>query len=87
MIDHAIENSGYSYRSKSLDDWSDSLDDMQSAWREFIEDHRQALREGKRIKLARPPLRGEISMFPPAFQVHSGVRGEPPWPDLRDRGR
>jgi hypothetical protein len=78
LISGAIDNNGYGAR--AIDDWTKILPELQTAWLEFIAANQQALRDGKRFKVAAPPLTPE--MFPPDFQLHRD--GQAPWPEKRD---
>ncbi len=75
LIDGSIKHQG-GYGSQSIDDWTSILPGIQKAWVDFIVANRQALREGKRFRIAQPPV--TVEMFPPGFSFHRV--GEPDWP-------
>lgn len=75
LLDGAIETNGYGGRNDG--NWASILPDMKRAWLEFIDSHRQELREGKKFEVAAPPLSPE--MFPPKFQLNRS--GYDPWPE------
>jgi hypothetical protein len=77
LIDAVIEGGSNDYYSGNHGDWQSFLGDMQKAWRGFIDANRQALREGKKFKIGKPPLRRE--MFPPGDYFNRP--GQPPWPE------
>jgi len=81
MNDIAVKHEGgCGWDTNDLHKWGDFWSDMQKTWRKFIENNRQALRDGKKFKIGEPPLSRE--MFPPKFQFSR--KGQPSWPDWTD---
>ena len=75
LIDGSIEHEG-GRGSQSIKDWTSILPGIQKAWMDFIAANRQALRAGKRFRIAQPPV--TAGMFPPGFYFHRA--GKSAWP-------
>jgi hypothetical protein len=75
LVKGAIKTNGYG--SRAIGNWSPILPGLRKAWFDFIDEHRQELREGKRFEVGNPPL--SPKMLPPKFQLHRD--GQSPWPE------
>ncbi len=75
LIDGSIEHEGGSGW-QEIKDWTSILPGIQKAWMGFIAANRQALRTGKRFRIAQLPVKA--GMFPPGF--HFSRAGKSAWP-------